>query len=408
MKYCSTETNKKLNASFSTINGVLFAIFLLALLYPPFVSEKLLQIKLLATYANFIAFIAGAGLLLINLEKIKFDSFFLALSGLSVVMILSTALNAGQVVSAVSMCVKYLLVYLVISTMYRTSYENTVQILAIVFTIYILFNLLSWLYISKSYPQGFRDGDFVNMWFLGNKNTIRNYALPGLAFMLIWELSIKKKMPAFSAILFIASILSLVLVNSITPTLVIIFVGILLVFSCKGKINLTSKKMTVIFLAIMLAVFLAPVVFSDQASFYLLNRDLTYSGRTYIWQQACESISSNPFFGTGLQDLESQGLLDKGDFRHVNHAHNALLDMQFKYGIFALALSFILLVISLKNSSFMTKSVRTIMLCTILAFLLCGLLGELSSEMFVIILGFAAQGKIDISKSNKKGMRYVT
>ena len=407
MKRCSTENNWKQSTSYVSVNGVLFTLFLLALLYPPFVSEELLQVKLLATSANFIAFISGAALLLINNERITFDLFFLVLLCLSAVMILSTVLNSGQVFSAVSMCVKYLLLYLVISVMYRASYESMVQILAGIFAIYILFNLFSWAYISELYPEGFRDGDFVNMWFLGNKNTIRNYVLPGLTFMLIWELCIKKRTPVLSILLFIISIISLVLVNSVTPTMVVTCIGVLFVFAHNEKIRLTAKGAVGVFFVIMLAVFLAPIVLSDGTSFQLLNRDLTYSGRTYIWQQAVESIGNYPFFGTGLQDLENQGLLDRGDFRHVNHAHNALLDMQFKYGIFALVLSFALLAIAVKSASSMDKKRRTIMLCAILAFLLCGLFGELSNEMFVIILAFAAQGKIDISISNERRVQHV-
>ncbi len=404
MKRCLITNNKKQGVRCSSVNCILFALFLLALLYPPFVSEELLQVKLFASSANYVALVFGIALLLTNWEKVRFDSFFWILSGLSGVMILSTVFSGGQIESAISTSVKYVLLCLVICVMYQTNYVNMVQIFAGIFSIYILLNLLVWIHVSGSYPNGFREGDFVNMWFLGNKNTIRNYVLPGLAFMLIWELCIKKRSPILSVLLFGVSITSLVLVDSVTPTIVIICVGLLFVLSYKDKINLTYKGIAIVFFVIMTVVFLAPVVFSDGVLLQLINRDLTYSGRTYIWQQAIDAIGDHLLFGVGLQDLVNQGLLDRGDFRHVNHAHNAIIDMQFKYGIIALSLSFMLLAIAVKGLSFMNQEKQKIMLCVIFAFLLCGLFGELSNEMFLMILIFATQGKMDVSNKDERGI----
>lgn len=59
-----------------TLSGILFAIFFAALLYPPFVSEELLQNEVLASYANWIALGAGVCFLLFNIREIRIDSFF--------------------------------------------------------------------------------------------------------------------------------------------------------------------------------------------------------------------------------------------------------------------------------------------------------------------------------------------
>ena len=61
-----------------TLSGILFAIFFAALLYPPFVSEELLQNEVLASYANWIALGAGVCFLLFNIREIRIDSFFCA------------------------------------------------------------------------------------------------------------------------------------------------------------------------------------------------------------------------------------------------------------------------------------------------------------------------------------------
>ena len=99
-----------------------------------------------------------------------------------------------------------------------------------------------------------------------------------------------------------------------------------------------------------------------------------------------DSAINNPFFGVGLQQLENQGLLDVGDYRHVNHAHNALIDMQYKYGVFALALAAALLIKAVRALKGCPAQFKIIMSCSMLAFLLCGLFGELSSELFFLTL----------------------
>ncbi len=369
-----------------TLSGILFAIFFAALLYPPFVSEELLQNEVLASYANWIALGAGVCFLLFNIREIRIDSFFLCLAILCFVMAFSTTSGRGDIGSAVSSGVKYTLVCLVVSVISRNNFRSMVGIVAFLTIFFLLLNFSVYVLISGEHPEGIRIGDYVNMWFLGNKNTIRNYAIPALTFMLIWEVCLRRKRPSMSLATLALVVASLIVVDSVTPLVVIVVVGGLYALASKGYVELSGRAALSVFLLAAALVFFAPMLATESGAIPFLNRDLTYSGRTYIWGQAMDSAINNPFFGVGLQQLENQGLLDVGDYRHVNHAHNALIDMQYKYGVFALALAAALLIKALRALKGCSVQFKIIMSCSMLAFLLCGLFGELSSELFLLTL----------------------
>ena len=89
--------------------------------------------------------------------------------------------------------------------------------------------------------------------------------------------------------------------------------------------------------------FLAIVLFRMQYLFEdiivnKLHRNLTFTGRTSIWDTTISYIVKNPFLGYGVEDFSTR-LVTKGIF----HAHSTYLNILLEGGIIALIAYFFLL-----------------------------------------------------------------
>lgn len=136
------------------------------------------------------------------------------------------------------------------------------------------------------------------------------------------------------------NIAALFAVSATSKVLVLIsFVGIALsaiIETNKFKNLITGKR---IILGVSVA-FTLIVIFSQNSGFaeyvtFLLGKDITFSGRYYIWMIAKNYIVESPILGNGpLIEYFPEGWAI-----HMTHAHNLYLDIAAKYGIVALSIA---------------------------------------------------------------------
>ena len=111
----------------------------------------------------------------------------------------------------------------------------------------------------------------------------------------------------------------------------------------------------------------------------ILGRDITFSGRASIWQLAIRIFENNFWFGGGLNinyNAWTNGAI-------VNSAHNTLLDILSRSGIFAgLFFSLILLHCIIGKYKIKTKTLLTIFL----SFLMYTLMESSAIDIFVILV----------------------
>lgn len=140
----------------------------------------------------------------------------------------------------------------------------------------------------------------------------------------------------------------------------------------------------------------------DHLSFLIqdiLNRDLTFTGRTYIWDYAIESISNNKIFGIGIYDFALR-LSRTG----VYHAHCTLLNITFEAGILGLISYFSIWILSVVKSE-KYKSNKYIYLTSyfIFIFLIITLVEFYVKDiMFITLIGMI----YNLSKLIKRGELY--
>ena len=82
----------------------------------------------------------------------------------------------------------------------------------------------------------------------------------------------------------------------------------------------------------------------------LLHRDLTFTGRTLIWDYAIKNIKNNLLFGIGIYDYKMRRLQTG-----VYHAHCTYLNVLFENGIIG-AISYLLIFIKVGNKLMENKS----------------------------------------------------
>lgn len=365
--------------------------FLIALFFPPYSGPGLFNPEPISSSMKYLALFSGVLVLVVNYRKITLDALDVLLAIVIFTMLFSTTNNKGDTISVVTGSVKYILTYSVIKMYLRHEAAFLFRWSTIIISILIIINLMTMVLIMKDDPEGMRFGDNVNMWFLGNKNSIRNYIFPALACSLIYEKHFQKRKPVLTRVLCVVSVGTLYVVDSMTPLLILVACIVVYALQESGMIQLTSRSVLAVYCVSLSSVLVLPSIdFFKKFITEFLHRSITYSGRTEVWSQAFASIGEHLWLGVGLQQGARQGLLDAGGWRSLSHAHNAAIDLLYKYGLICLIAAAGMLILCCKKL-YQSREFypAKIIALTMGAFLLCGIFGELTSEFFIFILAVA-------------------
>ncbi len=101
-----------------------------------------------------------------------------------------------------------------------------------------------------------------------------------------------------------------------------------------------------------IASFVTGIALSLQSVVEAYGKDITFTGRTFIWSAVVEAIEQRPWFGWGLGGIlwgsepptvETQAVWRNIGFR-VPHAHNGVLDLILQFGLIGMAIYAVLFV----------------------------------------------------------------
>ena len=194
-------------------------------------------------------------------------------------------------------------------------------------------------YTIIKYPNGwFKSSNYENNWFFGYDNTHIFMYLPTLMIMFINRELNKKKLKIFDIIIFLIityCVYYCMSANTVVAyTIFIIYLIFRKIFDNSHIFN--AKNYFIVFIAI----FFGIVIFRIQNVFSwlivdILNKDLTFTHRTTIWDTTIELIKKHWILGYGKEPVEIVAYkLGKSTF---THAHNTLLDITYKYGLIGLS-----------------------------------------------------------------------
>ncbi len=181
-------------------------------------------------------------------------------------------------------------------------------------------------------------------WFLGFRNTFTFTFIPAMSLSMIWSEYTKKRGRMY--VLIAVCCVSAVLGHSATCLLVVLIMTagyFLRVYRLQifTAVNATIGYVVffVTFVILRILDYLAPL-------FHRLGRNVTLTGRTFIWAHTIEKIRESPVIGYGQQSPDIRVALVPEAYG-ATHAHNFFLEHLYSGGViqFALVVLFLLIVI---------------------------------------------------------------
>lgn len=255
-------------------------------------------------------------------------------------------------IATISYILSIFFLLLLMKNFFRKDYLNVIKIFAIVFSFYIYVNFI----LVLLYPMGIWIDpiSFSGRYIMGgNYNQMGMWLLLGIVTNMIY-CKINNHLNFNAFLLAIVSMLTVSIVGSMTSVVGLI----LLLFYCYF-LSLKYRKYFKIILTVFVAFFYIFVVYigSDINNDYflyfinnILNKDVTFSGRSYIWSNSIGMIKDSYLFGYGLLD---QSLL-KDSIGGIT-PHNMILSILIHGGFTALLILVILVFYSFRKKTLSNK-----------------------------------------------------
>ena len=307
--------------------------------------------------------------------------------GLTFIIYLSTYLNDGNFIQATHRILEMWGAFFIMDYGFGKSRNSFLRGMCIVLSFIAILNLIG---IIAFYSRGSlrAAGDF---WLFGQRNAMRNFLLPCVAFNLLYDECLGIRISRRSVLMTLISCISVIVAGSATSTVVILLMAVLFYVHRRWGFNKISLKVFIIVFLILQTV-LVSMRAIDVFSFFIvkiLQRDVTLTGRIAIWDSALRGIQAHPYLGTGIQLLEDSELTTRSGTL-FSHAHNVLLDTCYKTGYIGLAFLIALFIFSVSGLKKSNGSVSYIAGVLLGLFLITGLVGDIWSFGCFVALFFAS------------------
>lgn len=319
--------------------GVLAFFLMVPFFKPNYIYAKMPEVDKLFSYYLYgaILFILFYYVVILIINKRPPSLIVVIASLYGGALILSTIVNNGDFLASVREGVSYIALFAWSELMLTKSLKFYLSVTVPIFNLLVIINfatLIIWpngMYRSFVVSEEFWNSG--NNWLLGYDNAFFAYVLPALLFSIIKYLYIDKTLFAkFKAIVMIV-ICAYSIISRWHATAVVCIVIFLFAFVLIQMNKLPAIANAKTYLWGNVAVFLAFVVIRVQEIFSyiiknILDKDLTFSGRTEIWDLSLKSISQEPIFGYGIEELtETINRIS------INSSHNQYLWILYRGGL---------------------------------------------------------------------------
>lgn len=260
---------------------------------------------------------------------------------------LSTILNNGELVGLLSDSILIIGFVMWVELLLKNFPIKTLQILNFIFTSLVYINIIFFFIFPEGYNNYYSStGLLVTRYFLGVYNQFAAYLIPAVVISVIYSLVRYNKIIFSTKVLIISVLFTFVYFWSATSIIGISLIILYLIFIHKGLLHhfINYKTISIIFITLFIV-----IVFMNNLSIFsfiiedILNKDLTLSTRTRIWDIAIEMISDSFLLGYGY--------LEGGRYIYLaqnieRNAHNMFLQIFLQAGLLGFS-SFVLMIIIL-------------------------------------------------------------
>lgn len=170
-------------------------------------------------------------------------------------------------------------------------------------------------------------------WFLGYRNPQVRVLLPAVSISFILDIVKYERVKLKSLFLLLISIITIVLIKS--STALIGFSVFIMIYIFRMKWNIRVKPIW--FILYNVAFFFGIIILRLQNIFGffivdVLHKELTFTGRTFIWDQALLKVLRHPLIGNGTTEFPI------GSYFVATHPHNFILYLLVKGGLIGFSL----------------------------------------------------------------------
>lgn len=374
--------------------NIIINFILLVFLFEPNILVKYPIYNNLFIVGGVISFL---NIFIIYIKKhIKLNKMMLFFILFMALNILSTVINNGDVLKIGYVAMTTVALFLYAKYFYdNENIDEFINMLYKIFTLYLTINLV--LYIFK--PQGISD-KFPGIYFLGIRTRFTEYVISCilLAYINYKNKIISKKKMSLS----IAIALINIFIHNVTTAYIGIMCSIVFYYFL---INFVRKNNYIKFnwLAIVIYVFIILIVFARVQIYFeflivdILGKDLTFTGRTYIWDSALQIIKkSNIIFGNGCPD--------NGNFvpygGALYQAHNEFIQIIYESGLIGIWLFLLFINAILKSHKYDTSKIDIIIVSVVYA-LMVMMISEIYSyyiAAYIPMIIFFYRNKLSCNK----------
>lgn len=262
----------------------------------------------------------------IKIKNKKIKKMDVIIVFLVVSAILSNIENGYNILLALDNYINLFVTYLFFDYELKNNKYEFIRISAIIFVFLLIINYLSILLKPINY---FNQNTRIH--FLGYDNDVVPIIFTFLLFLTL-NIYLKNGKNTFSYIGIGIAILTLLKTWSANGIVGLVILLIYLVFFRKNKTDKIINFKNIFILSIIVFVCLVVFRMQDKLEYIIvnvLNRDITFTGRTRIWDNALKTWKEHKLFGVGIFDF-----IQRSKIYGVYHAHCTYLNILFEVGIF--------------------------------------------------------------------------
>lgn len=246
--------------------------------------------------------------------------FFILIIGLNLI---NGVLSLGIIYSDVSLLIKLIYIYNICE---KNSKKFIVAMQKIYFYL-IIINFIS-LFTTRVKEE----------YFLGGKNSLQMIIVPGI--VIIFCSYYLKCINKFKFIVFnFICITTLIYCNSSTSILVSVAFIIFMILNKFLKISLRFYNI-VYLIAFFMIIIIRKIEILNKLVVGYFGKDLTFSGRTEIWDFVLECIKERPLLGYG----RGNNLIQAYFQNNLNESHNGILELLLSFGLIPVIVFFLIII----------------------------------------------------------------
>lgn len=279
-------------------------------------------------------------------EQNKISVFTVAVISLELIIFFSTLLNSGDIIRFFGPAVTIVALVL-LTQIYLPKLKGD-------FFKVLYFYLFFLMIVNTIFLILFPEGLYINrggssMYFLGIDNRFIFFYLPLIYSSIVYSIITNNKLNIWTYITVCICLYSVIACWSVGALLGLLLIVLAVLLQDRIKI-ITKIKMKYFIIAIII-INLLIVFFQIQNHFgnfivNVLKKDITFSGRTYVWENALQIFKLSPIIGVGMQPAE----YFQNYYFGVAHAHNIFLNYMTICGISGLIVYVFLLFLVAKKS----------------------------------------------------------